>query len=587
MLMEGARETVSRIREPARIRAPRARVGVRLWLGVAFAAVGVLTAASVYLFVADSSDKAISDRSGELAVGRVVRVADQIGAVPGRQTGAVLRKGSGPSFGAWAFDQRGRLVAGSPSEGLPLETVQGRETAVGEALDGGRYVKDLPDDVTVVAVPVFRDGRIDGAVLARATPPRPLERASETLRGDSLLALGIAVGIGVLVGFGVSSAIANRVKRLAGSARRIAGGELDQPVEAGGRDEIGELAQALESMRAELRESFNALSTERDKLSTIFESLDEAVLVVGEGGDVRFTNPAGERLIAADGRPLPQLDWVLRRAAQRGSAEQDMIRDGNRVYAAAVRQVPAERAVLAVVRDRTEELRRQEAEREFVSNAAHELRNPLAGISGAIEVLRSGAKDDPEAREHFLARLADDAERMSRLTQSLLALAAAEAIEHAEAEVVDVAVAAQEAVDVLARPEGIDFEMDVEDDLSAGGDPVLLRQVLIGLLSNAFKHTPAPGRVSLRARREGRSFVTIEVTDTGPGIASKEQRRIFERFYRGSGSLEREGFGLGLSIAKRMVDVMHGTIAVDSTPGEGSTFRIRLPVAKPTRTPVA
>jgi two-component system sensor histidine kinase BaeS len=150
-----------------------------------------------------------------------------------------------------------------------------------------------------------------------------------------------------------------------------------------------------------------------------------------------------------------------------------------------------------------------------------------------------------------------------------------------------VAIAADEAVEVLTRPEGVAFEADVEKDLGAAGDPVLLRQVLIGLLSNAFKHTPAPGRVVLRARDDRRGQVVIEVSDTGTGIPAKERARIFERFYRGKGSLEREGFGLGLSIAKRMIDVMGGTIAVESTPGEGSTFRVRLPAAQPTQTPVA
>jgi signal transduction histidine kinase len=116
---------------------------------------------------------------------------------------------------------------------------------------------------------------------------------------------------------------------------------------------------------------------------------------------------------------------------------------------------------------------------------------------------------------------------------------------------------------------------------------VLLRQVLIGLLTNAFKHTPAPGTVTLRARRRGDSEVVIEVEDTGLGIPPEEVGRVFERFYRGSAQLESEGFGLGLSIAKRMVEVMGGEIGVTSTPGSGSTFWVRLPVAEPTATPVA
>jgi two-component system phosphate regulon sensor histidine kinase PhoR len=258
------------------------------------------------------------------------------------------------------------------------------------------------------------------------------------------------------------------------------------------------------------------------------------------------------------------------------------------VYGVQARHVPAERAVMLVVRDRTDELARERAEHEFVSNAAHELRNPLAGISGAIEVLRGGAKDDPDARERFLGRLADDAERMTRLTQSLLMLARVEAAgERGVVEVVDVSLAAEESADAISTPDGLELSCEIEPDLVGEGDPVLLRQVLVGLLTNACANTPAPGSVTLRAFRAEGEAVAIEVEDTGKGIAPEELDRVFERFYRGSGALEGEGFGLGLSIAKRMVQVMGGEIGVRSEPGKGSTFWVRLRVPKPTPTPVA
>jgi signal transduction histidine kinase len=257
------------------------------------------------------------------------------------------------------------------------------------------------------------------------------------------------------------------------------------------------------------------------------------------------------------------------------------------VYAVGARELPAEQAVLAVVRERTEELRREVAEREFVSNAAHELRNPIAGISGAIEVLRAGAKDDPQAREHFLSRLSEDAERVSRLTDSLLTLARMDAIDERGSEALDVRITVEEAAQAVAPPDGVRLDLDVDPELTARGDSVLLRQVLIGLLTNAFKHTPAPGTVTIRARPEQEDEVLIEVSDTGRGIAPEEVDRIFERFYRGSGAREQQGFGLGLSIAKRMVDVMEGEIGVTSEVGAGSTFWLRLPAGKAAATPVA
>ena len=457
------------------------------------------------------------------------------------------------------------------------------------ALDGRRYRASLPDNITVAAAPVFGgpDVPIRGAVIVRAEPPPALTHAFDELRGDRLRALMIAIVIGILVGFLASSLISIRIRRLARLAEQMAAGDFDARLPRGGGDEIGDLTRSLDTMRQELRETFGMLATERDRLSAVFDGLTEAVIVAGEDGQVRFTNPAASRLVR-DGRPAPALVPSLRRAAEHGADEIPVLSIDGRLYGVQARQVPAEHAVLVVVRDRTEELKREQAEAEFVSNAAHELRNPLAGIMSGIEVLRGGAKDDPNARDRFLDRLAYDAERMTRLTQSLLTLARVEAAaERDPAEVVDVTLAADEAMQAVESVEGVELRDEVEPDLVAEGDPVLLRQVMLGLLSNACAYTPAPGTVTLRASRGAENTVTIEVKDTGKGIPTEEQDRVFDRFYRGSGMLEGEGFGLGLSIAKRMVNVMGGEIGLNSEPGEGSTFWVRLRAAKPTPTPVA
>jgi two-component system, OmpR family, phosphate regulon sensor histidine kinase PhoR len=563
------------------------RIGMRLWLGAAFAGVTLVTAFAVYIFVDDSSGRTLQSESADLAVGRTASVADALGEAPKNGAAPVLDDANTETFQVWALNRHGMPFAPRATPPADLRRIDQAGEAVRAAREGRRFRVAQPEDRTLAAAPIFGPRGVRGAVVVVAAPPPALTRAFDDLRGDRVRAILIAIVVGVLVGFVVSSLIAIRVKRLARSAEQMAAGRFDAPLPAGGTDEIGDLTRSLDTMREALRDNFDLLATERDRLSAILDGLREGVIVVGEDGAVRFANPAAAGLVR-EGQPAAALIPSMRAAAERGSEDIPVLTINERVYRVQARRVAAEHAVLLVVSDRTDELQREEAEREFVSNAAHELRNPLAGISSAIEVLRGGAKDDPDARERFLGRLADDAERMTRLTQSLLTLARVEAAgEREEAEIVDVSLAAQEAVDAVEPGEGIEVRTEIGSDLVADGDSVLLRQVLIGLLTNACKNTPSPGAVTLRASRAEDGVVAIEVEDTGKGIPAEEQSRVFERFYRGSASLEGEGFGLGLAIARRMVNVMGGQIGLRSAAGSGSTFWVRLRAATPTSTPVA
>src|SRR3954466_224944 len=295
--------------------------------------------------------------------------------------------------------------------------------------------------------------------------------------GDNRQALAAAALIGILSGFLIAVAISHRVVRLARAAGEMAGGSFDVPLEVSGPDEIGDLARALDSMRASLKESFGVLTADRNKLAAIFDGLTDVVMVVDFEGPIRFSNKAASRLLDSSGQPPEPVLPQLQRASEVGFSAHPALRIGDRAFAMTARSLPDERAVLAVLRDRTDELRRELAEADFVSNAAHELRNPLAGISRAIEVLQSGAKDDPKDRDHFLKRLGEDAERMNRLTQSLLTLARVESRGAAERDTVDVPRAIRDVVNACDAPPHVDLVVDVESGLAATGDPTLLRQV--------------------------------------------------------------------------------------------------------------
>jgi two-component system sensor histidine kinase VicK len=558
---------------------------MRIWLVAGFTLVGAVTAGLVYLFVADASEQVIEQRASEFAAGRISRLAEEL-SKPGADQERVVAKANSGGSSVWYVDSERQVIAPQDKDFPDGSTYQG---ALDTALSGGRTTEEIDDaQVILVSLPLVDELGPNFALVARYSRPALFQSALDSIRAEALWAAIIALVSGTLIGFVIASLITVRLKLLASQADRLASGDFDVSLPVSGRDEIGDLARSLDSMRIALKENFGVLTADRDKLTAIFDGLNDAVMVIDREGLVRFYNSSAADLLETDGSPPGPVRGPVRRAISEGFAAHPALRIGDRAYAMQARSLPDENAVLVVLRDRTDEMRKEFAERDFVSNAAHELRNPLAGISGAIEVLQSGAKDDPVALEHFLERLASDADRMTRLTQSLLTLARVEAIGSGEIEVVDVGKAVEDVREAVEPPPpGIEFVVRAESGLAATADPTLIRQVMIGLVTNAFKNTPPPGRVMLTAVRTGEGEVLIEVSDTGVGIPQAEVDRVFERFYRRTESRSQEGFGLGLAIARRMTDVMGGEMGADSVEGEGSTFWVRLPMAEMKETPVA
>ncbi|HEY2787431.1 MAG TPA: ATP-binding protein [Fimbriiglobus sp.] len=242
--------------------------------------------------------------------------------------------------------------------------------------------------------------------------------------------------------------------------------------------------------------------------------------------------------------------------------------------------------------DRLQLKRLESIRQEFVANASHELKTPLAVIQVAVETLQDGAVDDPDTRATFLSQIAEQGHRLHALVIDLLSLARIESGQTTlEFQPVPVGAAVVACVDrhrARAEAKGISLEAIPPasgSDPAAWADEESIEQILDNLVDNAVKYTPAGGRVRVTWRIDG-SNARIAVEDTGIGIPATDLERVFERFYRVDRARSREmgGTGLGLSIVKHLVQAMHGGIHAESQPGRGSVFTVHLPRPADART---
>jgi two-component system phosphate regulon sensor histidine kinase PhoR len=348
--------------------------------------------------------------------------------------------------------------------------------------------------------------------------------------------------------------------------------------------EVSELGALL--LDRELRR----FATVRDPAEQeLLAGLPDAAAIVAKDGRVRVCNAAFDAL-AAGGRatgmtPLEVtrsavLSEAVRRALE-GSARRLEVELPRR--ALSVQLTPLLRGeVLLLARDVTEEKRAAATRRDFVANASHELRTPVAAIRGAAETLLAGAIDQPAVARGFVEIVHRQAERLARLTQDLLDLSRLESRQvRFDATPVDLAALARTVVELHgpgAEKKGLALLADVPAGLGVFADQRALEQVVVNLVDNAIKYTPS-GSVAVRAAPSG-DDVVITVADTGPGIEAHHLARIFERFYRVDPGRAREagGTGLGLAIAKHLVQGMGGEIDVESG-AAGTRFHVRLPAA--------
>ena len=217
-------------------------------------------------------------------------------------------------------------------------------------------------------------------------------------------------------------------------------------------------------------------------------------------------------------------------------------------------------------------------QKDFISSVSHEFRTPIASIRGFARLLKMPGLTE-EQRQEYVGLIAQESDRLSRLSETLLRLSALEQ-QTGPASVSKFRLDEQiRQVILRLEPEwsikDIDWQLDLAD-VTIRSDEGLLTHVWVNLLQNAVKFSEAGSRIDVRVCMTDRAV--IEISDHGIGMDEETISRIFDRFYQADGSRSREGVGLGLCLVKRILDMMHGTIKVSSTLGEGSTFRVMLPL---------
>lgn len=406
----------------------------------------------------------------------------------------------------------------------------------------------------------------------------------------------------------VVRAIVAPIHRLTLAARSGAFGDGPGVFDIRRRDEIGELSDALETMRAQLAAQLSQLAETNRRLEAVLGGMAEGVLALDADRRVLFANVAAGRFLGfapadVQGRKLfevarhNKLQDAVSQAESRGPAARTEF-----VLEAPEPRTIEARATLFPHQDRegvilmlfnVTELRRLEAmRRDFVANVSHELKTPLANILAAAETLSCGAGDDPVARRQFVERIEEQAQRLHALIVDVLRLARIESGEqHFDLTRVDLAGIAADCLNdyaLAAGERGVDLAIDSElPDCAVRADERWLRVMLSDLVDNAVKYTPPGGRIRIRWEQTS-DVVHLCVTDTGIGIAASQLGRVFERFYRADRSRQRDvsavgadagGTGLGLAIVKHLAQAFGGAVDVRSRVGEGSTFVVRIPAA--------
>jgi two-component system sensor histidine kinase ResE len=448
----------------------------------------------------------------------------------------------------------------------------------------------------MIGVPLKQSDKHNGAVFIYQS----LDVMEETTRLTTkfiLLAAGVAIVLTTIFAFFLSTRITSPLRKMREAAFEVARGKFDTKVPILTHDEIGELATAFNQMGRQLKFNMNALSQEKEQLTSILSSMADGVITFNRDGTILITNPPAELFLrywyyeqgigSENTDAVPSEVMELFQLAVNTEKEQvGEISAQGRSWVIIVSPLYNKRFIrgaVAVVRDMTEERKLDKLREDFIANVSHELRTPISMMQGYSEAIVDDIAQTDEEKKEMAKVIYDESLRMGRLVNELLDLA------RMEAGHILLSVEAIEIEPYLNRIirkfYGLAKEKEIELSVKLDThepffrfDPDRIEQVLTNLIDNAIRHVPDSASIHISGRTDERGLY-IEVNDQGPGIPEEDLPFLFERFYKADKSRTRgrSGTGLGLAIAKNIIDAHRGNISVKSKLGQGTTFSFFIP----------
>jgi two-component system phosphate regulon sensor histidine kinase PhoR len=504
------------------------------------------------------------------------------------------------------IDAAGRVIVDSDRHLITVDNHLNRSEIQEARIKGKgtatRYSQTLKTDTLNVALPLYDGTNLTGYIrLSR--PMLEVAQSVDRIRYSVLEVLILILLLSMILAFFFSKKMVSPIQEIEAFTNRIRKGDVSGMVMIESRDEVGQLARNINEMVSGLQEKIRQANDEKWKLRAAFAGMAEGVMVLDAQNRIESLNKSMTKMISREyvdivGKsPLEvfrnvELQDAMNRFRQAGDPVLQEIALGDDislildVSISAIKNLPGQAPkTMMVFHDMTRLKKLERMRVDFVANVTHEIKTPLTAIIGFVETLEHGAIEDAATARKFLHTIRENALRLNRLVDDLLILSNVELGEtklHIEGlSIADVLERALMLIQANATLKNVSLRTDLSAELPlirADRDKAV--QVLLNILDNAVKFTPEGGKVSITAHEDQQDFITIRITDTGPGMAKSELPRLGERFYRVDKTRSRDlgGTGLGLSIVKHLMKAHSGEMHIESTPGKGTEVSLKFPI---------